>query len=88
MTVDDCQAVLTTLRRKQGTRCPIVRIDHPEGALWGRLVRCDSDPEHRAAVPAPHARLFVEEPGRDRREVLSVAIAELGPAAVNDGRVA
>jgi hypothetical protein len=44
MTFDECQDVLTRIRRKQGTRCPVIRVDYGGSVFKGRLVRCDSDP--------------------------------------------
>ena len=47
---DDVRAMpdgLVSIRRKQGTRCPLVRVDYAGTVVRGRLARADSDPEYR-----------------------------------------
>jgi hypothetical protein len=85
MTFDECRTVLTTIRGQQGTRCPVIRVDYAGSVFKGRLVRCDSDPEHRAKVRPPFGLLVLEELGPTRRPEMILQIADLVPGAIHDG---
>ncbi|CAN5620861.1 hypothetical protein BH23PLA1_BH23PLA1_13770 [soil metagenome] len=61
MTFDECHDRLVSIRRKQGTRHPRVRIDCGEVVYRGRIARSDSDPEHRPAPLAPQGVLILED---------------------------
>jgi hypothetical protein len=84
MTFDECRAVLTAIRRNQGTRCPIIRVDYGGSVLKGRLVRCDSDPEHAPSVKPPFGLLVLEDPGLSRRPEVMLQIADLASGAIRD----
>ncbi len=82
MTFDQCQNALTFIRRRQGTRCPMVRIDFGGSVYRGRLVRSDSDPEHRGKVKPPSGFLVLEDPDVGRRPEIMLQIATLEPDAI------
>jgi hypothetical protein len=85
MTFDECRSVLTTIRRQQGTRCPVIRVDYGGSVFQGRLVRSDSDPEHGAKVRPPFGLLVLEDQGLTRRPELMLQIADLSTGAIRDG---
>lgn len=73
MTNEECQEALRTVRREQGTRCPVVRVDAGGKVFRGRLLRADSDPEHR-----PHGAGLLELATHGARGPKSVVrIAEI-----------
>lgn len=84
MTFDDCRAALAAIRRKQGTRSPILRVDYGGAVFRGRLVRCDSDPEHAGAVKPPYGLLVLEDLGLGRRPEMILQIADLVPGAIRE----
>lgn len=86
MTFEQCQRALTSIRRRQGTRCPIVRVDYGGSVYRGRLVRSDSDPEHRARCKSPDGYLVLEDPALGRRPEVMLHIATLDPDAIRESR--
>ena len=46
MTFEQCHANLMAIRRRQGTRCPAVKVAYNGTVYQGRLTRADSDPEY------------------------------------------
>lgn len=77
MTFDECQQDLVAIRRQQGTRFPLIRIDCGGSVYKGRLARTDSDPEHREAVKDPYGIIVLEEPTRGRSQQTILQIASL-----------
>ncbi len=63
MTFEQCNATLAAIRREQGTRCPLVRVDYAGTIVLGRLARSDSDPEQRWDRNSPYGVLVHENPG-------------------------
>jgi hypothetical protein len=88
MTFDECQTVLTAIRRNQKTRCPVIRVDYGGSMFKGRLIRCDSDPEHTPKVKPPFGLLVLEDPGLSRRPEMILQIADLATGAIRDGEEA
>lgn len=86
MTFDECRTIVTRIRREQGTRCPLVRIDYGGTAFRGRLVRNDADPENRERVRPPYGLLVLEEISADRRPEMMLQIADLVTGAIHDGK--
>jgi hypothetical protein len=74
MTFEQCQRVLVSIRREQGTRCPLVRVDYAGTVIRGRLARADSDPEFRRG-DSPFGVLVVEGLGlaREPETILQIA---------------
>ncbi len=85
MTFDECHKNLTSIRRKQGTRCPLVRIDTGGSLFQGRLSRTDSDPEHRKKAETPYGVLVLESPGLIRGAETIVQIADIADGGILDG---
>jgi hypothetical protein len=77
MTIEQCQTVLVAIRRKQGTRCPRVRVDIQGMTVRGRLARSDSDPESRRHNGSPYGVLVLESLGLSRAPETFVQIANI-----------
>lgn len=83
MTFDQCQRALTAVRRRQGTRFPLVRIDYAGQVYRGRLMRADSDPEHGSTHRSPDGYLVLQETGVEpRRPPVLLHIATLEPGSI------
>ena len=63
MTFEQCHQNLTAIRRKQGTKTPLIRVDYGGTAYHGRLGRADSDPERRRSNNSPYGVLILESVG-------------------------
>ena len=72
MTFDECHKALIEARRKQGTRCPIIRVDAGGSTYRGRLRRADSDPEHRRLAAVETRGVLEVEQGAHGRAVVPI----------------
>ena len=63
MTFDKCHSTLLAIRRRQGTRSPLVRVEYGGTTYKGRVARSDSDPENHRDNPSPFGLLVLEQPG-------------------------
>ena len=77
MTFEECQQALVSIRRKQGTRYPLVRIDYAGTVYRGRLARADSDPEFRHDASSPYGVLVLEQLGLSRGPETILQIANI-----------
>lgn len=77
MTIDDCHNHLVSIRRKQGTRCPLIRIDYGGSIYQGRLARADSDPENRSRQGQTEGVLVLHAPGAGRGPETVLQIAKI-----------
>ncbi len=79
MTFEQCQSVLVSIRRKQGTRCPLVRVDCAGNVFRGRVARSDSDPDARTPHDriSPFGVIVLENPGLARSPETILQIAEI-----------
>ena len=77
MTFEECQSQLVSIRRKQGTRCPLVRVDAGGAVYQGRLTRSDSDPEYRKPSTSPYGVLVLQGLGLSRTPETIVQIANI-----------
>ena len=84
MTFDECQQALDSIRRKQGTHRPLLRVDYGGSSYKGRLARADSDPEHRPPPGTPFGVLVLEEPGLARRPQTILQIASIAAGAISE----
>jgi len=76
MTFEQCQTVLVSIRRQQGTRCPLVRVEYAGTVVRGRLARADSDPENRRPG-TPFGVLVLESLGLTRGPETILQIANI-----------
>ncbi len=84
MTFDECHEKLVAIRRKQGTRCPVIRVDYGGSIFQGRLSRADSDPEHRSEAKSPYGVLVLESPGLARGPQTVLQIASIAAESIRD----
>jgi hypothetical protein len=84
MTFDECRQQLVAIRRRQGTRCPMVRIDYAGSVYQGRLSRADSDPEHNRDPQSVYGVLVLEQPGLSRAAQTVLQIASIASGAIRD----
>lgn len=81
MTFEECQHVITSLRQKQGTRHPIVRVDYAGTVYQGRIARCDTDGVRRETS---FGVLQLEDPGLSRRPATLLQIANILPGGIGE----
>ncbi len=84
MTFEDCHAILTAIRCKQGTRSPLIRVDYGGKVVLGRLARTDSDPEQRRDPSSPYGVLVLENPGLIRTPEMILQIANIADGGLRD----
>ena len=77
MTFDECHSTLAGIRRSQGTRCPLVRVDYAGKVIRGRVARADTDPEHRAEPSSPYGVIILENLGLSRAPETILQIASI-----------
>lgn len=77
MTFEECHSALANIRRKQGTRCPLVRVDYGGTVFRGRLARADSDPDRRKDSSSPYGVLVLESLGLCRVPETILQIASI-----------
>jgi hypothetical protein len=75
MTFEKCHATLAAIRRKQGTRTPLIRVDYGGTVYEGRVARSDSDPENNHGNIRPFGLLVLEPPGLVRMPETVLQIA-------------
>lgn len=88
MTFEECRAQIVSIRRRQGTRCPIVRIDCGGSVAFGRLTRTDTDPEHGHDPKSPFGVLVLEDPGLGRGPATTIQIADIPPGGIQEAEAA
>ncbi len=77
MTFEQCQAAVQTLRQKQGTSCPLVRVDYAGTVIRGRLTRSDSDRENCREKASPYGIMTLEYLGLGRGPETVLQIADI-----------
>lgn len=63
MTFEQCQAILSEIRRRQGTEHPLVQVTCAGSVVRGRLTRTDTDRPHGTNPQSPFGLLVLEQPG-------------------------
>jgi hypothetical protein len=84
MTFEHCHALLSAIRRKQGTTFPLVRVDYGGTVFQGRLARSDSDPDRRRDPNSPYGILVLENPGLTRAPETILQIANIPDGGLRD----
>ena len=75
MTFEKCHTTLAAIRRRQGTRSPLVRVNYGGVVYQGRVARSDSDPEVNHGIPKPFGLLVLDQPGLVRAPEMVLQIA-------------
>ncbi len=86
MTFEQCHTNLLSIRRRQGTRCPVVRVNYNGMIYQGRLTRADSDPEYRRSPDSPFGVLVLENLGLTRMPETILQIANIPEDGILDHR--
>ena len=84
MTFEQCHANLLQIRRRQGTRCPAVRVSYNGMVYQGRLTRTDSDPEHRRRAESPFGVIVLENLGLGRAPETILQISNIPEDGIAD----
>lgn len=84
MTFEQCHANLMAIRRRQGTRCPVVKVASNGTVYQGRLTRADSDPEIRKGTGSPFGVLVLENLGLSRVPETILQIASIPEGGIAD----
>ena len=84
MTFEQCHAHLMVIRRRQGTRCPAVKVAYNGTVYQGRLTRADSDPEFRRSGGSPFGVLVLENLGLGRGPETILQIASIPEDGIVD----
>jgi hypothetical protein len=63
MTFEQCQAILSDIRRHQGTEHPMLQVTCSGTVIRGRLSRTDTDRPHPLTHHSPYGLLVLEQPG-------------------------
>lgn len=63
MTFEQCKAVLSEIRRRQGTNHPLVQVTCSGTVVRGRLTRTDTDRALGSNPQSPFGLLVLEQPG-------------------------
>ena len=84
MTFEQCQAAVQTLRQKQGTSCPLVRVDYAGTVIRGRLTRSDSDRKNGTGKASPYGILTLEYLGLGRGPETVLQIADIPQDGIHE----
>ena len=77
MTFEECYAALTSIRSRQGTSRPLLRVDYAGTVFHGRLARTDCDPGAPHDRRSPYGVLVLENLGLSRLPETILQIADI-----------
>jgi hypothetical protein len=86
MTFEQCQAILSEIRRRQGTDHPLVQVTCSGSIVRGRLTRTDTDRPPRPNSRSPYGLLVLEQPGLVPGPLTFVQIADIPDGGLQDGK--
>src|SRR3954467_3980145 len=86
MTFEQCQAILSEIRRRQGTDHPLVQVTSSGAIVRGRLRSADTDRPPRASTRSPYGLLVLEQPGLVPGPLTFVQIASIPDNGLLDAR--
>ncbi|MFO0890107.1 MAG: hypothetical protein U0790_13335 [Isosphaeraceae bacterium] len=84
MTFEQCQAILTQIRRRQGTDHPLVQVTCSGSVVRGRLNRTDADRPARSKTNSPYGLLVLEQPGLVPGPLTFIQIASIPEDGLRD----
>ncbi len=87
MTLDECRGVLAGIRRRQGTRWPVVRVDADGSVLRGRVIHADSDPDSGHDPLSPFGTITIAPLGLASANETILQIAALALGSISDHQV-
>jgi len=77
MTFQKCQAILSEIRRRQGTDHPVLLVRLANGIVRGRLRRADTDRVKTRNPQSPFGVLELQQLGLGREAATLVQIANI-----------
>jgi hypothetical protein len=77
MTFEQCKAILSEIRRRQGTEHPLVQVNCSGTIVRGRLTRSDTDRSPVSSHHSPYGLLVLENPGLLAGPLTFVQIASI-----------
>jgi hypothetical protein len=77
MTYEQCQTILSEIRRLQGTECPLVQVTCGSSVLRGRVAYSASGLAGRRNPNSPYGVLVLEQMGPARLPASFVQIANI-----------
>jgi len=77
MTIQKCQAILSEIRRRQGTDHPVLQVKLANGVVRGRLSRADTDCPQMRNPQSPFGVIELEQLGLGREATTLVQIASI-----------
>lgn len=84
MTLDECQHAIESIRQRQGTAQPLIRVDFGGSVYRGRLGRVDSDRVRAMQPQSPFGLLVLEHPGLGLGPQTILQIASIAPDGIQD----
>jgi hypothetical protein len=84
MTFEQCQAILSQIRRRQATEHPLVQVTCSGTVIRGRLTRTDTDRPHGSNPHSPFGLLVLEQPGLLAGPLSFVQIASIPENGLNE----
>jgi hypothetical protein len=84
MTFEQCQGILTQIRRRQGTDHPLVQVTCSGAVVHGRLTRTDTDRPPPAHTKSPYGLLVLEQPGLVPGPLTFIQIASIPEDGLKD----
>jgi hypothetical protein len=84
MTFEQCQAILSQIRRRQGTDHPLLQVTCSGTVIRGRLTRTDTDRPCRTNLNSPYGLLVLEQPGLVPGPLSFIQIASIPEDGLKD----
>lgn len=84
MTFEECRRTIETIRQRQGTTKPVLRVDYGGSIYKGQLARADSDSRGGPPSGSPFGLLVLEEPGLSQSPQTILQIASIAPGSIHD----
>ncbi len=84
MTFEQCQAILSDIRRHQGTVHPMLQVTCSGTVVRGRLTRTDTDRPHPSTHHSPYGLLVLEQPGLFPGPLTFIQIANIPEGGLHE----
>lgn len=88
MTFEQCHETLLSIRHKQKTLCPLIRVNYGGHVVQGRVIHSDSDRENPGHASTRFGILTLKQPGLCQGPVTVLQIANIPPDGIHELDVA